>query len=123
MKNRVYHPWWSWECYKAGFFSTKTPEGLDKDQAQEKYRDFLSSLPRFEAGIDRVMLEWPNSCEHNLTNPSINRIAWLGQSAMCIETGVPAVFRGGFKLLSEEQQRAADGVAERRLNEWLEKRS
>jgi hypothetical protein len=50
----------------------------------------------------------------------MNRIAWLGQAAMCYATGVPSVFRGGFFLLSEKQQEAANRLALEYLNKWLE---
>lgn len=109
--NRVYRPWWEWECYRSGFYETTAPNGIDKIQAEAMYRDFLSDLDAFGRGMDRVFREWPNSCEQFLTNTSMNRIAWLGQAAMCITTGVPSVFRSGFRLLTHEQQKAADDLA------------
>lgn len=92
---------------------------FDKDEAMGAYRDFLGDIPRFEAAMQRVMTEWPKSCEHFLTKTGTNRIAWLGQSAMCIETGVPAKFKAGFGLLSEAQKRAANDAAGRVLADWL----
>jgi hypothetical protein len=117
---RIYHPWWTWECYKAGFYNSSPPDGLTPEQASEKYRDFLRDLNAFGNAMFRVMLEWPHSCEHFLTNPSLNRIAWLGQASMCIAHGVPSCFRGGFKLLTPEEQNAADALAEEYLEMWLE---
>ena len=38
---------------------------------------------------------------------------------MCYATGVPAVYRGGFNLLTEEQQRIANDIALIYLNKWL----
>jgi hypothetical protein len=49
----------------------------------------------------------------------MNRIAWLEQAAMCYATGVPATFRDGFNLLSEEQQQKANEIALTYLNKWL----
>lgn len=95
------------------------PGGLDEDQAREECRLFLKDSSRFEKGLVRVLSEWKYSCEHFLSNVSMNRIAWLGQAAMCIETGVPSVFRGGFKLLSKKDQGTADALAEKYLNRWL----
>jgi hypothetical protein len=116
--NRVYHPWQMWECYRAGFYETAAPGGMKSDEAKEAYRTFLSDLSAFRAGMERVGKEWPHSCQQFLTNPSINRIAWLGQSAMCITTGVPACFRGGFSLLTPDQQDAANAAAQEYLTEW-----
>lgn len=117
---RVYHPWWMWECYKHGFYNGTTPENIEPDKAETLYRDFLRDSNQFTDAMFRVASEWPNSCEHFLTNTSLNRIAWLGQSAMCIATGVPSKYRSGFKLLSEDEQLIADTLAEEFLILWLE---
>lgn len=119
---RIYHPWWDWECYKAGFYETVAPYELKPDEARDFYRLFLSDIDWFNASMLRVVAGWKNSCEHFLTNQSINRIAWLGQSAMCIATGVPSTFRGGFKLLTVDQQRAANAAAQIQLESWTSQR-
>ena len=49
----------------------------------------------------------------------MNRIAWLGQAAMCIATGIPSTFRGGFNQLTPEEQEQANQAALKALNEWL----
>lgn len=118
--NKIWHPWHMWECYRNGFYSTSPPPDMTPEEAKEAYRLFLSDIPRFERAMARVAIEWPNSCEHFLTNTQMNRIAWLGQSAMCIETGVSSIFRGGFKLLTDDQQNLANAAAEKFLNRWLD---
>lgn len=115
---RIFHHWEKWECFKAGFYTTTPPNDYTPDSAREAYRDFLADIPRFENALIRVLSEWPMSCEQFLSNSHINRIAWLGQASMCIETGTPSVFRGGFKLLSVQQQKEADNAAERALRNW-----
>jgi hypothetical protein len=119
---RIFHPWHKWECYKAGFYGTSPPLGMDKDSARAAYSVFLSDIDRFKAAMKRVSVEWPRSCEHFLTNESMNRIAWLGQSSMCIETGVPSVFRGGFMLLDPAHQFAANNAADDYLRSWINER-
>src|SRR6202035_2096283 len=114
---RIFHPWWDWECYKAGFYNAVV-HGISREEAEARYRDFLADLDAFGKGMDRVMAEWPNSCEQFLLNVSMNRVAWLGQASMCIVHGIPSCYRGGFKLLSEEQQDAANALAQKRLEEW-----
>lgn len=117
-ENRIFHTYDKWECHKAGFYASSVP-GLTKAECEEAYRSFLASPDRFERGLQRVLAEWPNSCEHYLSNESMNRIAWLGQAAMCIETGIPSAFRGGFFLLSADEQQQANELALLFLNEWL----
>ena len=115
---RVYHKWSEWECYPAGFYENKHPE-LKRDECEEEYRKLLSSKVLFSEALSRVISEWKNSCEHYLTNEKMNRIAWLGQAALCISKGIPSTYRGGYFLLSEKEQVAADGLALKFLNIWL----
>jgi len=113
---RIWHPWTAWECFRAGFYETTCE--LPADDAKRAYAEFLRDTPRFEAALDRVLAEWPRSCEHFLTNESINRIAWLGQASMCIATGIPSVYRGGFRLLSDVEQKVANATAAKFLGKW-----
>lgn len=115
---RIFHTWDKWECYPAGFYENKAP-GLSNADAVESCRAFLADIPTFAAALERVLTEWPNSCEHYLSNVNMNRIAWLGQAAMCIAKGVPSCFRGGYNLLSDSEKALADETALAALNQWL----
>lgn len=117
-EGRIFHTYGNWECYKAGFYASSKP-GMTKDQCEEEYRKFLADPERFAESLGRVITDWKNSCEHYLTNGAMNRIAWLGQAAMCQATGVPATFRSGFFLLSEAEQGKANEVALEYLNRWM----
>tara|TARA_R110002020_G_scaffold292877_4_gene508320 strand:+ start:1749 stop:2171 length:423 start_codon:yes stop_codon:yes gene_type:complete len=117
--DRVYHTWDKWECYPAGFYNSKAPNKMTKIEAEEVYRDFLSNVKEFEIVLARVVLEWKFSCEHYLTNENMNRIAWLGQACLAYKFGIPACYRGGYNLLTENQKIAADRMALKYLNNWL----
>lgn len=117
-EGRVFHTFDKWECFKAGFYAT-TKNGMTKEQCELEYVKLLSDIELFESALSRVISEWKNSCEHYLTNKAMNRIAWLGQASLCISKGIPSVFRGGFHLLSEEQQLSANTTALKYLNIWL----
>lgn len=119
--NRVFHTYDKWECYKAGFYATHK-DGMKKSECEQFYADFLGNLARFEKALIGVTSEWVNSCEHYLTNAALNRIAWLGQASVCYESGIPSQFCSGFNLLTEAQQEAANNMALKYLNIWLEKR-
>lgn len=118
---RVFHTYDKWECVNAGFYATRK-DGWTSDQCESAYKSLLSDTVAFEQAARRVISEWPLSCEHYLTNSAMNRLAWIGQAAVCITTGVPARFSGGWSLLTEEQQSAANGVAHKILCEWLASR-
>lgn len=115
---RVFHTFDKWECYKAGFYDT-VAQGKTKEQCELEYARLLTDEKEFRGALDRVTSEWVNSCEHYLTNKSMNRIAWLGQAALCYARGIPSTFRGGFHLLSEVQKEIANRIAWESLNEWL----
>jgi hypothetical protein len=116
---RIYHRWEEWECYPAGFFEEHPPEGMTEKECQEKYAEFLRDLKLFEYWAYQVVDKWIKSCEHNLTNPNMNRIAWMGQASVCLAYGIPAKYRGGYHLLSDEEQLSADLVALKVINYWM----
>lgn len=116
--NRIFHTFDKWECHKAGFYEL-TKDGMSKADCERAYAAFLADLPAFRDGLEHVISEWKHSCEHYLTNTSMNRVAWLGQAAMCYATGVPSCFRGGYYQLTEPQRDAANQLAFEYLNKWL----
>lgn len=118
--DRIFHTFDKWECHKAGFYGSKK-EGLTAEQCENEYANYLSNEERFREGLNGVINEWINSCEHYLTNKAMNRIAWLGQAAMCYSTGIPSKFCAGFNLLSPEQQDKANLIALEALNFWMKK--
>jgi ParB-like chromosome segregation protein Spo0J len=116
--NRIFHTFEKWECHKAGFYAN-SKQGMTATQCENEYAKFLSDIERFKEGLDGVLREWKNSCEHYLTNTSMNRIAWLGQAAMCYSTGIPSKFCSGFNLLTTDEQDKANMVALEALNYWM----
>jgi poly-D-alanine transfer protein DltD len=50
----------------------------------------------------------------------MNRLAWLGQAAVCLGKGVPSKYSAGWNLLSESEQLKANEIALVYLNKWLE---
>lgn len=116
---RIYRTWDEWECYPAGFYDPKPPKGMTMEDARQQYAMFLKDTARFSRALYRVITEWPMSCEHYLSNEKMNRIAWLGQASMCIETGISKFFCGGYFLLSEDEQKIADETALIYLNKWM----
>lgn len=117
---RIFHTYDKWECHKAGFYKSKH-DTLSKEECEDKYIEVLTDLDLFETLLKRVTVEWKFSCEHYLTNKSMNRIAWLGQASVCLHSGVPSVFSGAWFKLTEEDQERANNLALKYLNLWLEK--
>lgn len=117
-KDRIFHTFDKWECHKAGFYASKK-DGITSEQCELAYAEYLKDLTKFESGLIGVINTWKYSCEHYLTNKSMNRIAWLGQAAMCYDTGIPSKFCSGFNLLTDLEQKQANELALKYLNIWL----
>jgi len=117
--DRIFHTYDKWECYKAGLYDTKPPEGMSNQDCEESYYEVLTDSALFAKLLDRIINEWKNSCEHYLTNKAMNRILWLGQAAVCMQTKVSSKYCTGWNLLNYEQQEKANSVANEYLNKWL----
>ena len=120
-EERIFHTYEKWECQKAGFYASKK-EGMTKQECEDAYAEFLRDSERFSAAADCVINEWKHSCEHYLTNKAMNRIAWIGQAAMCYATGVPSVFCYGFNQLTDEEKEKANKIALDAINWWMMER-
>jgi hypothetical protein len=118
--DRIFHTYDKWECAKAGFYASKK-DGMTSEQCELAYAEFLRDQERFSNALECVTTEWKHSCEQYLTNRAMNRIAWLGQAAMCYATGVPSVFCSGFNLMTIDEQNKANEIALEYLNRWLER--
>lgn len=117
--DRIFHTHDKWECHKAGFYASRK-EGISAEDCELMYAEFLRDDDKFREALSKLIVEWKHSCEHYLTNKAMNRIAWLGQAAMCYATGVPSVFCSGFNLLTIEEQNKANETALEYLNLWLQ---
>lgn len=118
-EKRIFHTFDKWECYKSGFYSTTPPDGISKEQCLQEYKKLLTDENKFKEILQKVITEWKYSCEHYLTNKSMNRIAWLGQACISYYKGISSEFRAGFNLLTKEEQEKANNIALEYLNIWL----
>jgi len=117
--DRIFHKYTEWECYKSGFYAT-SKNGMSKEECEREYKHLLTNEHEFRKALDGVITNWKYSCEHYLTNKSMNRVAWLGQASLCYSKGIPSIFRSGFQLLTEEEKERANLIALEYLNKWLQ---
>ena len=107
MSTRIYHPFWKWEDYQNGFYDNCSGE-LKKEYINKIIEMFNSEKLTIE-NMNFVVDNWKFSCEHNLTNPSINQIAYIGQSACCVYCGAPStVTMECWSMLTKEVQDRAN---------------
>lgn len=114
---RVYHPYTMWEDFKAGFYDNIS--GKTKEEMKVKVIELFSSKELTEKYMQMVIDKWVYSCEHNLTNPSLNKIAYIGQSACCIFCGASSsITMEAWHLVSKENRAHADLIAQSIIDKW-----
>lgn len=115
---RIYHPYWLWEDYKAGFYDNLS--GKDKQNKIDKVIEMFNSKELTEEYMTKVINEWKYSCEHNLTNESMNKIAYIGQAACCLYSNIPStITMEAWGLLSKEVKERSNSISEEVLNTWI----
>ena len=116
MKQR-YYPYTEWEDYKAGMWR-KIPA---KDEARflDEAIRFTGNAEEYGSWMMKVAIEWPISCEHNLTDIDQNRKAWIGHAAACMAINCPEyITRQAWGYLSKSQQDEANAVADIAIAWW-----
>ena len=114
---RIYHDYRRWEDYKNGMWRKVDKREFDKllHVAIEFTEDHL----KYGKAMLRVIKEWHFSCEHNLTDSSTNKQAWIGHAACSLEMNLPeSIVRSAWKLLTNEQRYLANLQADIAINAW-----
>ena len=114
---RVFHHYKLWEDYKWGFYDNCS--GSERDKKIQSVIEMFNSEQLTTEHMNRVIKEWKYSCEHNLTNESLNKIAYIGQAACCIYDNIPnTVTMEAWSLLDEEIKSRADKIAQSVIDKW-----
>jgi hypothetical protein len=114
---RIYHPWQKWEDHKHGFYDNCS--GDKKKVLAEKVLELFSNEDLCREYMYRVVNEWRDSCEQNLTNSSMNKIAYIGQSACCLYAGIPSsVTMENWRFVPKSDRDRADEIAKEVLAFW-----
>jgi len=117
---RIYHPYNLWEDYKAGFYDNVS--GKAKQSKIDKVLEMFNSSKLTEKYMNKVIDEWVYSCEHNLTNESMNKIAYIGQAACCLYDSIPStITMECWRLLSDDVQERSNLLALSVIKKWNDK--
>ena len=115
---RYYFDYNSWEDYKNGFY--KTPNNKEHDV--EIVRNFFNDIAKTEKFMFMVVKEWNYSSLQNLSNKSMNRIAWLGQAAVCKCLGISSLSTMyAWKFIDIDVRNLADNKAIKTIKLWERK--
>lgn len=114
---RIYHPYELWEDWLNGMWR-KESKSYDEENINAVI-EFTGDHVLYGEAMFKVIDRWKYSCEHNLSNNSINKKAWIGQAACCIEKGWPEyLVRRAWWQLTEKQRNLADKQALKAIKEW-----
>jgi hypothetical protein len=87
----------------------------------EKIIEMFNSEKLTLESMFSVVDNWKYSCEHNLTNNSMNGIAYIGQGACCIYCGAPStITMECWSKLTKEVQERANKNALQAIERWKE---
>lgn len=118
--NRIYHHWEKWECYKNGFYD------IIPNNNKAKYKniviDFFNNKDLTTEYMQKVIEQWEYSCEHFLSNKSMNRVAWIGQASLCIYKKVPNLITMHFwNYLEQDIKDRSNKIAQNTIIQWEQK--
>lgn len=114
---RVYYHFSLLEEHQFGLW--RTINGEKRKKLLDDAIKFTSNAEAYGKAMKRVVNEWPKSCEHNLTCMSMNRQAWIGHAAACLQIGVPEdITREAWRFLSKTQQDEANAKADEAISFW-----
>jgi hypothetical protein len=115
---RIYHPYWLWEEIQYNMWGIIE----DKDSALKTSIEFTGNHALYGEWMMKVISDWKYSCEHNLSNITQNRQAWIGHAACAYALKIPEnIIRSAWSYLSEDQQRLANKEADKAIEYWEQK--
>jgi hypothetical protein len=113
----IWHPWWAWEEMAHNMWGATKHRKTWLAIAIE----FTGNADLYGEWMDRVVDEWPVSCEHNLSKRGDKR-PWMGHAAVALAIGCPEdIVREAWGHLSEAQQVAANERARIAIEKWSAK--
>jgi len=91
----------------------------EEDQLLPVAIEFTGDAVRYGSWMLKVIEQWPIACEHNLTDLSLNRKAWVGHAATQMAINCPEyITRAAWGLLTEQQRIDANKQAQFAIDQW-----
>jgi len=113
-----YKPYWLWECYLNGMYNTTYKS--DEFEALKKAIDFTGNYVEYGQAMIEVVIAWPNTMIHHLSNANIGHRSFIGHCACCYKFKWPEyIVCKAWKMLDNEQRWEANKQADNALKYWL----
>lgn len=117
-RKQIFHPYWKWECYQNGMWRKETKDYEEKELP--KIIEFTGCNKNYGSAMMEVIKKWRYTIEHNLTDNSINKRAFIGHSACCFKFGWPEyLVRAAWNTLNDRQQYLANKQADKAIESFL----
>jgi len=99
---QIFVPYWEWE-------ESRLQDAIN----------FTGDWEQYGSAMGEVIEAWTRTMLNSLTNPSINRRAFLGHCAVCFKLGIQeSITRQAWGLLTNQQRYDADAIAEKYIRNY-----
>lgn len=117
---QIYHHYKKWEDEKHNFYHNISK--VDIEEKTKEIQKMFNDYQILKKCIDHVVKNWEYSMQQNLTNPNINKIAYIGQAAAAYHCKAPSdLTRRVWHTLNAETQDRANKYAKKVYQNWLKK--
>ena len=114
---QMYHHYTKWEDWQNGMW--RNVYGGYRKELLRKAIKFTGNAELYGHWMVEAVNQWPITCEHNLSNLSINRQAFIGHCAVCLAIESPEdVTRCAWHYLTKKQQDDANAMADKAIALW-----
>lgn len=120
---QIFHHYTEWEDFQSGMYNppclASIETGITSEERMEKVVELFSDKELCYEYMSKVVHEWKIAAEQNLTNPIVNRRAWIGQCACFMYAGVhDEETRKAWCMMEQRIQIQANKIAEKVIREW-----
>lgn len=117
MTRRIWHPYWNWECFKYGMWR-RAPRHEERELIL-KAIEFTGDADLYGAWMVKAVHAFKVSCEHHLSDASLNKQAYIGHAACALALQLPEyLVRKAWGLLTQEQRDKANRKADEAVDLW-----
>lgn len=114
---RIFHRFEKCEEYKSNMWKACPP--VERENYIAEAAALMIAHDDFYAAMMQAVIDWPMSCEANLTASTMNHQAWIGHAGCAIAVGSPEdMTRLAWRTLTQEQQDLANAAADRAIAAW-----
>ena len=114
---QIFHHWELWEDYRYNFYDNCS--GEEKVKKSQSVFDMFNSEQETRRCMFFVVDNWRYSMEQNLTNPSINKVAYIGQCACAYFDNIPnTVTMENWSHLDKAVRDRSDKIALEAIERW-----